>query len=209
MQLAAYFKILRPFNICISILCVLLGGFIIKQLTFHLLPLILVVSGLAGFANIINDIMDYKIDQVNNLEKPDVMVIDPPRAGMHPKTIPQVIELAPNKIIYVSISGFGNKGPYSNQRVYDPVIQALSGLADIQTDRNKNIPRMVRTVIPDKTTALAAAQAICAALYYREKTTKGQHIQLAMLDVMIYYLWPEGSSSLSFVDNLKYVLLVL
>ncbi len=106
-----------------------------------------------------------------------------------------------NKIIYVSISGFGNKGPYSNQRVYDPVIQALSGLADIQTDRNKNIPRMVRTVIPDKTTALAAAQAICAALYYREKTTKGQHIQLAMLDVMIYYLWPEGSSSLSFVDK--------
>ena len=70
MQLAAYFKILRPFNICISILCVLLGGFIIKQLTFHLLPLILVVSGLAGFANIINDIMDYKIDQVNNLDRP-------------------------------------------------------------------------------------------------------------------------------------------
>ena len=70
MQLAAYFKILRPFNICISILCVLLGGFIMKQLTFHLLPLILVVSGLAGFANIINDIMDYKIDQVNNLDRP-------------------------------------------------------------------------------------------------------------------------------------------
>ena len=58
-------------------------------------------------------------DQVNNLEKPDVMVIDPPRAGMHPKTIPQVIELAPNKIIYVScnpstqvrdLNGFTNNG---------------------------------------------------------------------------------------------------
>ncbi len=38
-------------------------------------------------------------------------------------------------IIFVSISGFGEQGPYANQRVYDPVIQALCGLADIQTDR--------------------------------------------------------------------------
>ena len=38
-------------------------------------------------------------------------------------------------LIYVSISGFGEKGPYSQQRVYDPVIQALSGLADIQRDQ--------------------------------------------------------------------------
>ena len=39
------------------------------------------------------------------------------------------------KLVYVSISGFGEKGPYSKQRVYDPVIQALSGLADIQRDQ--------------------------------------------------------------------------
>jgi len=106
-----------------------------------------------------------------------------------------------NSIIYVSISGFGEKGPYSNQRVYDPVIQALSGLADIQKDSETGKPKMVRTVISDKTTALAASQAICAALYYREKTKIGQHIRLSMLDVMIYYLWPEGSSSLSFIGN--------
>jgi crotonobetainyl-CoA:carnitine CoA-transferase CaiB-like acyl-CoA transferase len=48
---------------------------------------------------------------------------------------------------------------------------------------------------------MAAAQAISSALFYRERYNKGQHIKLAMLDVMIAYLWPEGSSSLSFVGK--------
>ena len=104
-------------------------------------------------------------------------------------------------IIYVSISGFGEKGPYSQQRVYDPVIQALSGLADIQRDQDTGVPRQVRTIIPDKTTGLATAQAISSALFYRERHNIGQHIKVAMLDVMIAYLWPEGSSSLSFVGK--------
>ena len=104
-------------------------------------------------------------------------------------------------IIYASISGFGETGPYAKQRVYDPVIQALSGLADIQRDQETNFPKMVRTIIPDKTTGMATAQAISSALFYRERYGKGQHIKIAMLDVMIAYLWPEGSSSLSFVGQ--------
>ena len=105
------------------------------------------------------------------------------------------------EIIYTSISGFGEKGPYSSQRVYDPVIQALSGLADIQRDQKTNFPKMVRTIIPDKTTGMAAAQAISSALFYKERYGTGQHIKLAMLDVMVAYLWPEGSASLSFVGD--------
>ena len=104
-------------------------------------------------------------------------------------------------IVYVSISGFGEKGPYSEQRVYDPVIQALSGLTDIQADQETGVPKMVRTIIPDKTTSVTAAQAITAALFYRERAKKGQHIKLAMLDTMIAYLWPEAMSVLSFVGN--------
>ena len=105
------------------------------------------------------------------------------------------------EIIYTSISGFGEEGPYANQRVYDPVIQALSGLADIQRDQKTNFPKMVRTIIPDKTTGMATAQAISSALFYKERYGKGQHIKIAMLDVMIAYLWPEGSASLSFVGE--------
>ena len=104
-------------------------------------------------------------------------------------------------IIFVSISGFGETGPYVHQRVYDPVIQALSGLAEIQTDRETGRPRMVRTIVPDKTTAVTAAQAITAALFARERGGGGQHIRLSMLDTMVAYLWPEASSSLSFVGH--------
>ena len=105
-------------------------------------------------------------------------------------------------IIFVSISGFGESGPYAHQRVYDPVIQALCGLAEIQSDYHTDgRPRMVRTIIPDKTTALAAAQAITAALFARERSGEGQHVRLAMLDVMIGYLWPEAISTLTIVGK--------
>ena len=105
------------------------------------------------------------------------------------------------ELVYVSISGFGERGPYAHQRVYDPVIQALSGLADIQSDVGTRRPRMVRTIVPDKTTAVTAAQAITAALLERERSGRGQHVRLAMLDAMVAFLWPEGMSSLNFVGR--------
>jgi crotonobetainyl-CoA:carnitine CoA-transferase CaiB-like acyl-CoA transferase len=104
-------------------------------------------------------------------------------------------------IIYVSISGFGETGPYAQKRVYDPVIQALCGLAAIQKDGESGRPRMVRTIIPDKTTAVTAAQAITAALFARQRSGVGQHVKLAMLDTMIAYLWPEGMTGYTFVGR--------
>jgi crotonobetainyl-CoA:carnitine CoA-transferase CaiB-like acyl-CoA transferase len=104
-------------------------------------------------------------------------------------------------IIYVSITGYGEKGPYAKQRAYDPVIQAMSGLSDIQRERDTGRPRMVRTIIADYTTALTAAQAITAALFERERSGEGQHVRLSMLDTMISYLWPEAMPSLTFVGD--------
>jgi len=104
-------------------------------------------------------------------------------------------------VIYVSISGFGETGPYAHKRVYDPVIQALSGLADIQMDAASGRPQMIRTIIPDKTTSVTAAQAITAALFHRERTGEGQHVKLAMLDTMVAYLWPEGMARYTFADR--------
>ena len=109
-------------------------------------------------------------------------------------------KINPN-LVYLSISGFGDKGPYAQSRVYDPVIQALSGATDIQADRNTGTPKMFRVVIADKVTSLTAAQAISSALYAREKTAKGQHIKLSMLDSVIAFFWPEGMSGLVFKEN--------
>ncbi len=99
-------------------------------------------------------------------------------------------------LIYVSISGFGESGPYAGKRSYDPVIQALSGLAWIQgvVDR----PKMIRLIIADKVTALTAAQAITAALLERARSGIGQHVRLAMLDAVISFLWAEAMAHYTF-----------
>ena len=112
-----------------------------------------------------------------------------------------VVRAIRRDIVYVSITGYGERGPYAKQRAYDPVIQAMSGLADIQRDRDTGRPRMVRTIIADYTTALTSAQAITAALFARERTGVGQHVRLSMLDAMISYLWPEAMPSLTFVGS--------
>ena len=110
-----------------------------------------------------------------------------------------VLRRVKEDLIYVSISGFGEKGPYVHKRVYDPVIQALSGLTDIQADPETGRPRMMRLIIPDKVTALTAAQAITAALLARERTGEGQHVRLAMLDAVVSFLWHEGMTQYTFM----------
>jgi crotonobetainyl-CoA:carnitine CoA-transferase CaiB-like acyl-CoA transferase len=105
------------------------------------------------------------------------------------------------KLIYVSISGFGEDGPYAHKRVYDPVIQALSCATDIQADRTTGRPQMFRIIIADKVTAITAAQAISTALYAREKSGEGQHIRLSMLDAMLSLFWPEAMAGLTFAEK--------
>ncbi len=104
-------------------------------------------------------------------------------------------------LIYVSISGFGEKGPYANARVYDPVIQALSGATDIQADKASGRPQMFRIIIADKVTALTVAQAVSSALFVRERQGKGQHIRLSMLDAMLSFFWPEGMAGLVYGEK--------
>jgi crotonobetainyl-CoA:carnitine CoA-transferase CaiB-like acyl-CoA transferase len=105
------------------------------------------------------------------------------------------------RLIYVSISGVGESGPYAKKRVYDPIIQGLSGFADLQADPATRRPRMIRTIVADKTTAIFAAQAVTAALFARERTGEGQHVRLAMLDTMIAYLWPEAMTQYTVVGR--------
>ncbi len=113
---------------------------------------------------------------------------------------PALRDLNP-RLIYVSISGVGESGPYARKRVYDPIIQGLSGFADLQADPKTRRPQMIRTIVADKTTATFAAQAVTAALFARERTGEGQHIRLAMLDTMIAYLWPEAMTQYTVVGR--------
>ena len=109
-------------------------------------------------------------------------------------------EVSPG-IVYVSMSGFGERGPWSHKPVYDPVIQALSGLATIQAGSDAERPRLVRTVLPDKLTAITASQTVTAALLSRERTGEGQHVRLSMLDSLMAFLWGSDMGAQTFVDK--------
>src|SRR3954453_2412464 len=111
------------------------------------------------------------------------------------------VRAAAPRIIYVSISGFGEGGPYAQKPVYDPLIQAVSGLATIQAGSDAERPRLVRTIVPDKLTAVSASQAITAALLARERTGQGQHVRLSMLDAVIAFLWASDMGSQTFVGE--------
>ena len=113
---------------------------------------------------------------------------------------PDIRRIAPD-VVYVSISGFGERGPLSERPAYDPVIQALSGLTTIQAGSDHARPRLIRTILPDKLTALAATQAVSAALLAREKTGKGQHVRLSMLDTVLSFMWASDMGGLTFVDQ--------
>ena len=104
-------------------------------------------------------------------------------------------------IVYVSINGFGEKGPYAKKPVYDPIVQAFSGLTTVQAGSDEQRPRLIRTVLPDKLTAVTAAQAIAAALVGRLKTGKGQHVRLSMLDAVLAFLWASDMGAQTYVGE--------
>lgn len=111
------------------------------------------------------------------------------------------IRAAAPGIVYVSINGFGEKGPYARKPAYDPVVQAFSGLTTVQAGSDQQRPRLIRTVLPDKLTAVTAAQAIAAALVGRLKTGKGQHVRLSMLDAVLAFLWASDMGAQTYVGE--------
>ena len=108
--------------------------------------------------------------------------------------------VSPN-IVYVSVSGFGEVGPYAAKPAYDPVIQGFSGLATVQAGSDEARPRLLRTILPDKLTAITASQAITAALLARERTGEGQHVRLSMLEAVVAFLWSSDMGSQTFVGD--------
>ncbi|MEE8396446.1 MAG: CoA transferase [bacterium] len=105
------------------------------------------------------------------------------------------------RLVYLSISGFGEKGPFAGQRVYDPIVQALSGLTTVQAGADERRPQLVRTILPDKLTAVTACQAVTAALLARERTGRGQHIRLSMLDSVLAFLWASDMGGQTFAGK--------
>lgn len=104
-------------------------------------------------------------------------------------------------LIYVSITAFGHEGPYARRPAFEPVVQAMSGIANVQADRETGAPHLVQQALCDKITSQSVAQAITAALLARERGAGGQHLRVAMLDVAIAFLWLDGMANYTIVED--------
>ena len=102
-------------------------------------------------------------------------------------------------IVYASLSGFGPTGPYAHKGAYDTVIQAYGGFAANQAELDGE-PKFLKQTAADKVTALYASQAITAALYARACGRGGQHVELAMLDAVVSFLWVDAAGNEVLLD---------
>lgn len=102
-----------------------------------------------------------------------------------------------SRLIYCSAVGFSQAGPYAQRPAFDDIIQALSGLADVQ-GRNQDGPTYVNTIVADKVAGLTLAYAIPMALYEREKSGLGQVIEVPMFETLVSFTLIEHLSGHTF-----------
>lgn len=103
-------------------------------------------------------------------------------------------------LVYASLSGFGDVGPYRDRSVYDTVMQAYGGIAANQADPDDGVPTFLRQTVADKVTALYATQAITAALFARAQGRGGQHVKLSMADAVVSFLWADAAGNEVMMD---------
>jgi crotonobetainyl-CoA:carnitine CoA-transferase CaiB-like acyl-CoA transferase len=115
---------------------------------------------------------------------------------------PEAVMARNPDLVYVTISGYGATGPYANRRVYDPIIQGISGHVAAQVNPQIPFPDVHRTIVADKSTAYTVAQSITAALLARALgKARGQRIEVAMVDAALAFFWSDGMMSRTMLDD--------
>jgi crotonobetainyl-CoA:carnitine CoA-transferase CaiB-like acyl-CoA transferase len=101
------------------------------------------------------------------------------------------------RLVYASLHGFGEKGPYAGRPAYDDLIQGLTALPAL-TGRITGEPRYSPATMADRIVGLNAAHAILAALFHRERTGEGQAIEIPMFETMAQFVLGDHMAGRSF-----------
>lgn len=101
------------------------------------------------------------------------------------------------RIVYCVATGFGQDGPHRNKPAFDDIIQAACGLVSLGSAAG-NRPEYVPSLIADKTTGMALANAVMAALLHRERHGSGQAVEVPMLETMASFVMAEHLAGLTF-----------
>ncbi len=101
------------------------------------------------------------------------------------------VKAANPKIVYANMYGFARSGPYRDYPAYDDIVQAASGLVDLQARLSGGEPAYIATVIADKVSGLTGAYAVMAALYSRERNGEGQEVEIPMFETLVSFTMVE------------------
>lgn len=103
------------------------------------------------------------------------------------------------ELVFLKTYGFRGDGPAANKPAYDDVIQAASGITDLQTVTSEGgEPRYVPTIMADKTSSFHVVSAVLAALFHRERTGQGQVVEVPMFESLVDYLMVEHVNGAAF-----------
>ena len=100
-------------------------------------------------------------------------------------------------LVYCGAYGFGEAGPYAGRPAYDDIIQAASGFAALQAGED-GPPSYANTVMADKVVGLTVLSAIAMALFHRERTGEGQHVEVPMFETMAAFMLAEHLQGATF-----------
>jgi crotonobetainyl-CoA:carnitine CoA-transferase CaiB-like acyl-CoA transferase len=102
------------------------------------------------------------------------------------------------KLIYAGVFGFGQDGPYAAKPAYDDLIQGGAGLAHLMAVGGDDTPRYVPNALVDRIVGLTAVGAICASLVHRDRTGKGQRVDIPMFETMTAFVMGDHLGGLTY-----------
>jgi crotonobetainyl-CoA:carnitine CoA-transferase CaiB-like acyl-CoA transferase len=133
------------------------------------------------------------------IEKADVLVYNVrPQAMMRLQLGYDVVSKVNPRLIYAGVFGFGQDGPYAAKPAYDDLIQGATALPALMAQTSDGVPRYVPNALVDRIVGLTAVGAICASLVHREKTGRGQRVDIPMFETMAGFVMGDHMGGLTY-----------
>src|ERR1700742_2761995 len=102
------------------------------------------------------------------------------------------------RLIYAGVFGFGQDGPYAAKPAYDDLIQGATGLPALMAQTSDGVPRYVPNALVDRIVGLTAVGAVCASLVHRDRTGRGQRVDIPMFETMASFVMGDHMGGLTY-----------
>jgi formyl-CoA transferase len=110
----------------------------------------------------------------------------------------EVVAARNPRLIYAGVFGFGQDGPYAAKPAYDDLIQGATALPALMAQTGDGVPRYVPNALVDRIVGLTAVGAICASLVYRDRTGRGQRVDIPMFETMVGFVMGDHMGGLTY-----------